>query len=387
MLRQLRLQQFTVFKDATFDFGQGLNVLVGDNGTGKTQVLKVGYLFCRAWPDLTAKRNQLSVQRAEAYLDDRLAGLFRVKDLGDLIRLGHKNGARLGAQVEGHIPTVRVRVPSDPPPTSPGLAEPMPWDIQIKRGRAGAPSGVEAETLPVVRSGAVAETLPVGAAQNAFMPRPVFVPSKEIVSLFKGLVGLFEHYSGFPLDDTYRDLAVALSTLETQQENPLLPEVAQRIRSVLAGDLKLEDGDLIFVRNDGCKLQAQLMAEGHRKLALLIYMLRTGLVEIGSTVFWDEPEANLNPAAIRLLAQALHVIAGMGAQVILATHSLFLLREFEILQLANKSAGAVAIRYFGLGATKAGVKVTQGDDVAAIDPLVLLDESLGQSGRYNEVAP
>ena len=374
MLKQLRLQQVTVFKDASFDFGPGLNVLIGDNGTGKTQVLKLGYLFCRAWPDLMNQRNKLSEQRAEVYLDEGLAGLFRVKDPGDLIRHGHKNGARLSAQVEGHVPTLQVRLPTEPPALSPGLPEAMPWDIQLKRDKSGTSARV------------VALTLPVDAAVNAFVPRPVYVPSKEIVSLFKGLVGLFEHYRGFPLDDTYRDLAVALSTLETKQQSPLLPEVAQRIRAVLGGDLKLEDGDLVFVREDGSRLQSQLMAEGHRKLALLIYLLRTGLVEVGSTLFWDEPEANLNPAAIRLLAQALHVMAGMGAQVIVATHSLFLLREFEILQLASKKADTGAIRYFGLGVSKSGVKVTQGDDLAAIDPLVLLDESLGQSARYNEAS-
>ena len=374
MLKQLRLQQVTVFKDANFDFGPGLNVLIGDNGTGKTQVLKLGYLFCRAWPDLMNKRSTLSEQRAEVYLDERLAGLFRLKDPGDLIRHGHKNGARLSAEVEGHIPTLQIRTASEPASRSPGLPEAMPWDIQLKREKSGA--GVRV----------VAQTLPVGAAANAFLPRPIYVPSKEIVSLFKGLVGLFEHYRGFPLDDTYRDLAVAMSTLETQQQSPLFPEVAQRIRAVLGGDLKLEDGDLVFVREDGSQLQSQLMAEGHRKLALLIYMLRTGLVEIGSTLFWDEPEANLNPAAIRLLAQALHAMANMGAQIIVATHSLFLLREFEILQLASQRANVGVIRYFGLGATKAGVKVTQGNDVTAIDPLVLLDENLNQSGRYNEVA-
>ncbi len=374
MLKRLHLQQVTVFKDADFEFGPGLNVLVGDNGTGKTQALKLGYLFCRAWPDLMTKRNTLSAQRAEVYIDERLAGLFRVKGAEELIRHGHKNGARMDADVQGHIPTVQIRTASEPPPTSPGLEEPMAWSVAIRRGKSDQAARVQAEAIPD------------NAARNAFMPRPVYVPSKEIVSLFKGLVGLFENYRGFPLDDTYRDLAVALSTLETTRQNPLLPEVAQRIRTLLGGDLKLDGDDLVFIREDGSKLQAQLMAEGHRKLALLLYMLRIGLIEIGSTVFWDEPEANLNPAAIRLLAEALHVIAGMGAQVILATHSLFLLREFEILQQRAGVDRARPVRYFGLGAAKSGVKLTQGDDIAAIDPLVLLDENLEQSGRYNEVA-
>lgn len=374
MLKRLRLQQVTVFKDAVFDFGPGLNVLIGDNGTGKTHALKLGYLFCRAWPDLMINRHTLAEQRAEVYLDERLTGLFRINDPGDLIRLGQKGAARLEADVLGHIPNMHIRMASELSSVSAGQSEALPWQLQIKRDKSGAVARVSALTLPI------------RAAANTVLPRPIYVPSKEIVSLFKGLVGLFENYRGFPLDLTYRDLAVSMSTLEVRQLNPVLPGVAQRIRELLGGDLKQDDGDLVFSRTDGTRLESQLMAEGHRKLALLIYMLRTGLLEVGITLFWDEPEANLNPAAIRLLAEALYVVAGRGVQVILATHSLFLLREFEILHLAEKSADSPPVRYFGLGASKSGVKVTQGDDVAAVDPLVLLDESLDQSARYNEVA-
>jgi hypothetical protein len=374
MLSRLTLSHFTVFKEASFEFGPGLNVLVGDNGTGKTQVLKLGYLFCRAWPDLTARRTRVNVQHAEAYLDERLAGLFRVSDIGGLIRRGHKNGARLTAAVGGHIPTIQFRMPSDPPFRSPGLPEPMPWDIQIKRSK-DQPARV------------VAGQVPDAAATNAFVPRAVFVPSKEIVSLFKGLIGLFEGYRNFPLDDTYRDLAVSLSTLEPRAASELLPGVGQRIQKLLGGDLVLEDGDLVFVREDGSRLESQLLAEGHRKLALLIYLLRYGVIERGSTLFWDEPEANLNPAAMRLLAEALHGLAGLGVQMVLATHSLFLLREIEILQLREQAAQRVPVRYFGLGLTRGGVTLTQGDDVVDIDPMVLLDENLQQSDRYMEAAP
>lgn len=371
MLNTLHIQQFTVFQEAHFDFSPGLNVIIGDNGTGKTHVLKLGYLFCRAWPDLTGKRLPLNRQRAEAYLDERLANLFRVSDLGALVRQGHKNGASLQAAVDGHIPTTQIRMPSDPPFLSPGLDEPMPWHIRVKR-----PKGESAKIEAV--------TVPDAAATNAFVSRPLFVPSKEMVSLFKGLIGLFEKYREFPLDETYLDLAIAMSTLEPRQASSLLPEVTQRIQKLLGGDLRLDNGDLIFERADGSRLASQLLAEGHRKLAMLIYLLRYGVIERGSTVFWDEPEANLNPAAIRLLAEALFVLAGLGVQVILATHSLFLLREFEILQMGKGEASQPGVRYFGLGLQRTQVVVSQGDDITAIDPLVLLDESLRQSDRYLE---
>ena len=40
---QLRLENFTAFADATFEFVPGINVLIGKNGSGKTPVLKALY--------------------------------------------------------------------------------------------------------------------------------------------------------------------------------------------------------------------------------------------------------------------------------------------------------------------------------------------------------
>lgn len=374
MLKTLHIRQFTVFRDAAFEFSPGLNVIVGDNGTGKTHVLKLGYLFSRAWTDLQVKQLKLTQQSAETYLGERLAGLFKVPDLEALIRQGHKAGARLSAEVSGNIPTVQIRMASEPPSRSAGLPENMPWDVQILRSN-GASGALKAKVLP--------EVIPNEAVRSAFLPRQVFIPSKEMVSLFKGLIGLFETYRDFPLDDTYRDLAVAMSTLEPREPSTLLVEVVERIRKLLGGNLKLEKDELVFVREDGSILLSQLLAEGHRKLAMLVYLLRYGVIERGSTLFWDEPEANLNPAALKLLAEVLYVLSTRGVQVILATHSLFLLRELEML-LASATHGPAESQFFGLHIGRNGVSVKQGNTADEIGDIVTLDEELSQSDRFLE---
>lgn len=43
MLKSLRLRNFTLFRDTTFQFGKNLNVVIGENGTGKTHILKAAY--------------------------------------------------------------------------------------------------------------------------------------------------------------------------------------------------------------------------------------------------------------------------------------------------------------------------------------------------------
>ena len=77
-------------------------------------------------------------------------------------------------------------------------------------------------------------------------------------------------------------------------------------------------------------------------------------------------------------------LAGQGVQVVCATHSLFVLREVEIL-LRQKDYRAVPRRFFALAGAKAGVRVSQGDSFEDVDPIASLDADLGQSGRFMEV--
>lgn len=40
MLKSLHVENLTVFTNADFTFGKNLNVIIGENGTGKSHVLK-----------------------------------------------------------------------------------------------------------------------------------------------------------------------------------------------------------------------------------------------------------------------------------------------------------------------------------------------------------
>ena len=126
-----------------------------------------------------------------------------------------------------------------------------------------------------------------------------------------------------------------------------------------------------------------LVAEGLRKLAMIARLIATGqLVERGC-LFWDEPEANLNPRLVTLVARTILELCKGGIQVFIATHSLFLMRELDILARGD-TFKAVPTRYFGLHKTPEGVLVNQGDTVDDIGEITSLDEELSQSDRYLE---
>ena len=73
--KSLRLENFTAFADARFDFVPGINCLVGENATGKTHVMKALY----------AMQVYQSRRRENIYLT--LGRLFQTGDLSVLIRM------------------------------------------------------------------------------------------------------------------------------------------------------------------------------------------------------------------------------------------------------------------------------------------------------------
>ncbi len=365
MLKQLTISNFTAFSKATFSFSPGLNVMVGANGTGKTHILKLGYLFTRAWSDLSNQRVSPTGKRAEAYFEERLMGLFRPEHLVHLVRKGAKTATTLDADVAGEIPTVKINMPHEKP--SAGVPEMLQWEIGIDKDEA------KIHTAKLVNR----------AAGNTILPAPVFVPSKEIVSFFDGLISLFETYK-IQLDETYRDLAIAMTVPESHQPSALLPQLLDELSKIVGGELVLEKGKLVLHQSGGDRLEPQLLAEGFRKLGMLLYLVRNRVIEAGSTLFWDEPEANLNPELIRAMIEVLAALAAQGVQVILATHSLFVLREIEILAREQRYQD-VPLAFFALAPSKRGVKVTQGVSIDDVDPILSLEADLAQSGRFMEV--
>ena len=115
---------------------------------------------------------------------------------------------------------------------------------------------------------------------------------------------------------------------------------------------------------------------------MLARLIATGSLLDKDCLFWDEPESNLNPRMIREVAKAILRICEAGVQVFVATHSLFLLRELEI--LLEREFENIEQRYFALRRDDEGVVVSQASEASGVDPLILLDEELLQSDRFVE---
>lgn len=344
MLESLRVKDFTVFKAADLTFARSLNVIVGANGTGKTHLLKLPYAVMAISAEEGRKRSEPPTKTLlQTRIAEKLFGVFRPeKRLG---RLVHRKQGRN---------TCEVIMSFEQPSAS--LAFQFSSLAKSEVGVTSVPS--QWQDKP-----------------------PVFLPTRELLTLYPGFVPLYEaRYLEF--DETWRDTCLLLGApaLRGPREKAIA-HLIKPLEKQLGGRVVLDvNGHFYLKTPTGRAMEMPLTAEGWRKLAMLVRLISTGSLLDKGCLFWDEPEANLNPRLIRKVARAILGICKEGVQVFMATHSLFLLRELEIL-LDNKFA-SVERKYFALRPSDDGVDVSQGDDIGDVDPLLLLDEDLKQSDHF-----
>jgi hypothetical protein len=210
---------------------------------------------------------------------------------------------------------------------------------------------------------------------------PVLMPAKEILAMFTGLTSLARERA-ISIDQTYVDLAEHLEAPAKNKLDAYAKKAIASLEHIMGGKILLENGRFYFYPPKGERQAIDMVAEGFRKLATIVQLLSNGRLSPDNTLYWDEPEANLNPALLREVAALLVTLVQAGIQVVLATHSLFLLKEIHILAYKKKAS----VRYFGLSAeTGEATSVTMSDNLELLPDIVALDAELAQTDRFQEV--
>ena len=137
-------------------------------------------------------------------------------------------------------------------------------------------------------------------------------------------------------DGTQIDIIVNASLPETRKILFAMSKILDKLSAVIDGTVILENDSFYVLKKDGQKVDFSLEAEGLRKLGLLWKLIRNGLLEKGSILLWDEPEANLNPELYPLVAEILLELQKNGVQIFLATHSYNFAKYLEIRRTNNE---------------------------------------------------
>lgn len=202
------------------------------------------------------------------------------------------------------------------------------------------------------------------------------------MTLFPGFLAVYDgHYLEF--DEIHRDTCILLGQPPPRDARKELARAQlEPIEREMGGTVELDANGRFYLKVPRkSRTEMPLVAEGLRKLAMLARLIATGSLLGRGYLLWDEPEANLNPRLIKSAALAILGLARDGIQVFVATHSLFLLRELEILAKTDDFRN-VDQRYIALALGADDVRVEQSDTADELQTLMLLDENLQQSDRY-----
>jgi hypothetical protein len=71
------------------------------------------------------------------------------------------------------------------------------------------------------------------------------------------------------------------------------------------GSIELDQNGRFFLKTTYGRLEMPLVAEGLRKLGMIAHLIANGTLLENGYLFWDEPEANLNPTLIRRIASTI----------------------------------------------------------------------------------
>jgi predicted ATPase len=347
MLESLRLKNFTAFAEADFTFASGLNVIVGENGTGKTHVLKVAYSLLHVLQagGRDYGRTPPTKTHLQTAIADKLNAIFRPDELGRLARRDRSGRQRC---------EVTCR-----------------WAMEAKT--------LEFSFNTTSKSEVAVDSVPSDWTRT----RAVYLPTRELLTIYPGFVSLYET-THLPFEETWRDTCLLLGApLAKGPREKRIKELLSPLEEAMEGKVELDKAGRFYLNAGGVNTEMHLVAEGLRKVAMIARLVATGTLAGKAFLFWDEPEANLNPKIVKLIARVVLHLCQNGVQVFLASHSLFLMRELDILLQSDRFRSTKA-RFFGLQRCDEGVQVQQGDSVDDIGTIDALQEELSQSDRYLE---
>jgi AAA15 family ATPase/GTPase len=288
MITSFELKNFGPIHQLKCDNLGHINLIIGGNGTGKTILLKALYSAIRTLEDY--KRGN-EPRNASEILAEKLYWTFEVEKIGDLV--------------------------------SKGVDEPLSFKFRIDDKEFCY--GFGKDTTKIIQ-----------ALENYVLPRgsnSIFLPTKEVLSLYKIILESREVAKTFGFDDTYLDLARALRQPPKGGKNYQHFAASRKsLNDILDGKIEYDEkaGRWQFKKGNQ-KFPIGVTAEGIKKISILDTLLGNRYLDPNSVIFIDEPESALHPSAISKFLDIIAMLAESGIQFFMASHSYFVIKKLFLI--------------------------------------------------------
>ena len=173
-IEELQLKNFGMIENFNCNQFSNINLIIGENGTGKTFLLKALYSAVKA---LEEYRRGDDITPINDILSEKLRWTFQVEKLGDIVSKSAEEGLEYRMKLDKMALNYQF---SKSASSKVGMVEP------IENGKEG---------------------------------NSIFIPAKEVLSLFSVILKSREIDKSFGFDDTYYDLAKALRISPSRGRN------------------------------------------------------------------------------------------------------------------------------------------------------------------------
>lgn len=282
MITRFKASNFTVFTDLNVTFSPGINIIIGQNGTGKTHLMKAIY-----------SASCLIDKKIDTPFDRKINGVFTPNSIG---RLVHRSVGRNS----GSISVFRQK-DNEAKERSISLKLTNQNKAEVKQNGWSIDENVEA----------------------------IFIPVKDMLANAPGFRSLFSQKK-LSYEEIYLDIIdKAFIPIARGKLSPERETLLSILNEAMSGRV-IEKNETFYLKNKNGELEFPLLAEGFRKLGLLYRLIQNESLTHGTMLFWDEPEANLNPLLSQTVVKILIELSRLGVQIFIATHDYVLLKEFQL---------------------------------------------------------
>ncbi|MDR0305953.1 MAG: AAA family ATPase [Chitinispirillales bacterium] len=268
MLQSIRINKFAIFANSNLEFSPGVNIIIGENGTGKTLLLKAIYADAK-----------FRKERSEGKFITGLEELHKNESLLSTLGIDGEYADSFLKNVEFYVDPVKGR------------------SLSTNCNTVFIP----AKEMLTHANGLLAMKEKYG--KN--MPFDIT------------LLDIIKNAQGWRLKET----PPIAKRIEPLIKNSIDGTVDVR-----------DDGSFWMEKSDGTSIPFSMEAEGLRRLGLIWQLLMNGSINENSLVLWDEPESSLNPSNLPLVASIIMELQRNCVQLIITTHEYNLARYIDIMR-------------------------------------------------------
>lgn len=407
IIENVKISNFTVFKNAEINFSKGLNVFIGKNGTGKTHLLKL--INCL---DKKLYKSNEKLELKKIYKSNEILELKKSNNLKEKIDDIKKSDRKFFNDIDKNS---------------------YPFDIDINKifSRFGDLNKIkkvfsdfvsflekndkDKETFIKIVEDMLSKpkecniifnkSINLELMHNSFDTTNdwipmfdfilsyqktysfknknfTFIPCKDILTYSNGFASLYDKRD-INFEAVYYNIIKKTELPKLRELDDDLLEIAKKIENAIDGKTIYKNNNFFIDYKNIGEVSFDMVAEGHKKLALIYILIMNGEIDKNTILLLDEPESNLNPSLTDLLVNILLSLSKLGLQIFIATHNSFILDDIE-LQRTDKDSIMYHSFYFDENDFSSGVKIESKEILSDLENNPINEKIIKQHNEYIE---